>query len=128
MSKEVNMFEYATRNKLRFPYKGQISVEDLWDLSLSSLDAVFKGLNKQLKTAKEESLLEIKSKEDEVLEIQIDIVKYIVAVKQGEAKDRLQAKENKEKKEKLLGILADKENEEYKNMTADEIRKLIAEL
>lgn len=128
MSKKVNMFEYATRNKLRFPYKGQISVEDLWDLPLSSLDAVFKGLNKQLKTAKEESLLETKSKEDEVLEIQIDIVKYIVAVKQTEAKVRLQAKENKEKKEKLLAILEDKENEEYKNMSADEIRKLIAEL
>lgn len=128
MSKEVNMFEYATRNKLRFPYKGQISVEDLWDLPLSSLDAVFKGLNKQLKTAKEESLLETKSKEDEVLEIQIDIVKYIVAVKQTEAKVKLQAKENKEKKEKLLAILEDKENEEYKNMSADEIRKLIAEL
>ena len=128
MTKEMNMFEYATRNKLRFPYKGQISVEDLWDLSLSSLDAVFKGLNKQLKTAKEESLLETKSKEDEVLEIQIDIVKYIVAVKQTEAKVKLQAKENKEKKEKLLAILEDKENEEYKNMSADEIRKLIAEL
>mgnify|MGYP001624361158 CR=1 FL=1 len=128
MSKEMNMFEYATRNKLRFPYKGQISVEDLWDLSLSSLDAVFKNLNKQLKTAKEESLLETKSKEDEVLEIQIDIVKYIVAVKQTEAKVKLQAKENKEKKEKLLAILADKEKEEYQNMSADEIRKLISEM
>lgn len=128
MSKEMNMFEYATRNKLRFPYKGQISVEDLWDLSLSSLDAVFKNLNKQLKTAKEESLLETKSKEDEVLEIRIDIVKYIVAVKQTEAKVKLQAKENKEKKEKLLAILADKEKEEYQNMSADEIRKLISEM
>ena len=128
MSKEMNMFEYATRNKLRFPYKGQIAVEDLCDLSLSSLDAVFKNLNKQLKTAKEESLLETKSKEDEVLEIQIDIVKYIVAVKQTEAKVKLQAKENKEKKEKLLAILADKEKEEYQNMSADEIRKLISEM
>lgn len=41
----VNMFDVATRNKLRFPYEGQISVEDMWDLSLSALDSVFKTLN-----------------------------------------------------------------------------------
>ena len=33
-----NIFEYAVRNKVRFPFKGMISVEDLWDLSLTNLD------------------------------------------------------------------------------------------
>lgn len=49
----TNVFERAAMNKYRFPYKGQISVEDLWDLSLPGLDSVFKHLNK-LKKANEE--------------------------------------------------------------------------
>ena len=48
----TNVFERAAMNKYRFPYKGQISVEDLWDLSLPGLDSVFKQLNK-LKKANE---------------------------------------------------------------------------
>ena len=30
MNNEINVFEIATRNKYRFPYRGQISVEDMW--------------------------------------------------------------------------------------------------
>lgn len=52
-----NMFEIATRTKMRFPFKGMISVEDLWDLSVQNLDKVFKTLNSQRKEAQEESLL-----------------------------------------------------------------------
>ena len=35
----TNMFEVATRNKFRFPFKGLISVEDLWELSVDNLAA-----------------------------------------------------------------------------------------
>ena len=48
------MFEIATRNKFRFPFKGVISTEDLWDLSVESLDNVFKTLNSEMKKTKEE--------------------------------------------------------------------------
>ena len=47
MSKGTNIFEVATRNKYRFPYRGQISVEDMWDLPVTELDKIFKTLNKQ---------------------------------------------------------------------------------
>ena len=80
----TNMFEIAARNKFRFPFKGMISTEDLWDLSVENLDNVFKMLNSEMKKTKEESLLSTKSKDDEVLELKIEIVKHIVAVKQEE--------------------------------------------
>ena len=36
----MELFEIATRKKYRFPYKGLISVEDLWDLSMRELVAI----------------------------------------------------------------------------------------
>ena len=97
-----NMFEIATRTKMRFPFKGLISVEDLWDLNVQNLDKIFKTLNSQRKEAQEESLLNAKSSEDEVLDTQIAIVKYIVGVKLEEKAAREKALENKEKRQKII--------------------------
>ena len=43
------MFEVAVRNKFRYPYKGVIATEDLWDLSVQQLDDIFKTLKSQEK-------------------------------------------------------------------------------
>ncbi len=123
-----NMFEVATREKMRFPFKGTISVEDLWDLSVHNLDKVFKTLNSQRKEAQEESLLNMKSSEDERLETQIEIVKYIVNVKLEEQAARVKAAENKEKKQKIMALMAKKDDEEMENMSKEELQKLLDEL
>lgn len=115
------MFEHAIRNKLRFPFKGTITIEDLYDLSLRDLDEIFKSLNSQMKQANEESLEDTKTKEDKALEMQIEIVKYIHGVKKLEEKARLDAKAKAEKKQKLLGILASKQEESMLNMTEEQI-------
>lgn len=128
MNKELNIFEVATREKYRFPYKGMISVEDLWDLPLTGLDSIFKTLNKQVKQSQEESLLEVKTKADEALDNQISIVKYIVTVKQKEATERLAAKDKKEQKQKLMTVLREKQDSELMNKSAAEIEAMIAAL
>lgn len=123
-----NMFEVATRTKMRFPFKGMISVEDLWDLSVQNLDKVFKTLNSQRKEAQEESLLNVKSSEDEVLDTQIAIVKYIVGVKLEEQAARIKAAENREKKQKIMALMAKKDDEAMENMSKEELQKLLDEL
>jgi hypothetical protein len=122
------MFEFALRNKVRFPYKGMISVEDLYDLSARELDGVFKTLNAQVKKSQEESLLATKTKEDETLSVQIEIVKYIFNTKLAEAEAAKQSRELKEKKQMLLGLIAEKENEELKNKSADELKAMLESL
>jgi hypothetical protein len=122
------MFELATRMKMRFPFRGMVSVEDLWDLSVENLDTVFKSLNSQIKQAKEESLLDKKTKEDEILDMQIEIVKYIVKVKLEEETARLQAKTQKEKKQKIMAILSAKQEEDLRNKSIDELNSMLAEL
>ena len=54
------MFERAAKRKLRFTSsKGSLSVEDLYDLSLTSLDSIAKGVNRQLKAEAEERTKEL---------------------------------------------------------------------
>lgn len=119
------MFEIATRTKMRFPFKGQISVEDMWDLSVENLDSIYKALNSQVKKAQEESLLDVRTKEDEALSVQIEIVKHIVGVKLDEKKAREQAKQRSEKNQKILALIAEKDDEDLRNMSKEELKKLI---
>ncbi len=126
--KNEKMFEIAVRNKYRFPFRGIISVEDLWDLNVESLDLVFKELNSQIKRVQEESLLQTKSKQDKELELKIDIVKYIVSVKLEEADLKLKAIEKKEQKQKILKILSDKQDESLQNKSIEELEKMLEEL
>lgn len=123
-----NIFEYATRNKMRFPYKGSVSVEDLWDLSVTELDKVFKILNSERKQSQEESLLNTKSKEDEIVDIQIAIVKHIVAVKLAEKEAREKAVENKVKKQKIMAIMAARDEKALENASDEDLQKMLAEL
>lgn len=123
-----NLFELATRNKIRFPFKGLISVEDLWDLSLTNLDSVFKVLNAEVKKSEEESLLNTKSKEDEELFNKIEIVKYIVGVKLAEKEAKEDEKKNREMKQRLLAIKAKRQNEALENLSDEDLDRAIAEL
>lgn len=123
-----NIFEYATRNKVRFSFRGLISVEDLWDLSLTNLDSIYKELNKQSKQSEEESLLNIKTQEDELLNVQIEIVKHIVSVKLAEKEAREKASAKKEQKQKIMSIMAAKQDEALQNSSIDELQKMLDEL
>lgn len=124
----TNIFEYAVRNKVRFPFKGMVSVEDLWDLSLTNLDSVYKVLNKQVKQSEEESLLNTKTSVDTELEVQIAIVKHIVSVKLAEQEAREKASAKKAQKQKIMSIIATKENEELQNSSIDDLKKMLDDL
>ena len=125
---ELNLFEVATRERYMFPFKGMIDVSDLWDLSLTNLDSVFKTLNAEAKKYAEESLLNTKSKEDEELSNKIEIVKYIVSVKLDEKKKREDAKKNAEMKQRLLEIKAKRQDAALENMSDEDLDKMLAEL
>lgn len=122
------LFINATRANYQFPFRGMINVIDLWDLSLTNLDSVFKTLNAEAKKSAEESLLYTKSKEDEELSEKIEIVRYIVSVKLAEKQAREDAKKKAEMKQKLLAIKAQRQDEVLNNMSNEELDKMLAEL
>lgn len=125
---EVNLFEVATRENYLFPFKGMINVIDLWDLSLTNLDSVFKTLNAEVKKSEEESLLNAKTKEDEELTNKIEIIKYIVSKKLAEKEARENEKKNKEKRQRILEIKAKRQDEALENMSDEDLDKLLADL
>lgn len=123
-----NLFEMATRNKMRFPStKGELSVEDLWDLSDKDLDVVYKNLKDQEVKSSEESLLD-DANVDPKLTVAIGIVRYIFTTKRNE---KLAEKERINKKltqKKYIDALSKKENEAIERMSEAELRAMIDSL
>lgn len=125
MAEVMNMFVYATRNKVRFPYKGSITTEDLWDLSVTELDKIYKTLNAQVKQTQEESLLKNKSSEDAVIDYQINIIKYIVDTKLQEQEARDKAAEKAAQRQKIMAIIAKKQDESLENASLDDLQAML---
>ncbi|MBD8836230.1 hypothetical protein IFU39_00155 [Paenibacillus sp. CFBP 13594] len=123
-----NIFEIATKTKIRFQFKGLMSTEDLWDLSVENLDSIFKTLNSQLKQVKEESLLNSKTKEDKELDVKIELVKHIVSTKLAEKEAQFKAKAQKEQKQKIQEILFTKQNQELENKSVEELQAMLGQL
>lgn len=128
MEKTINLFELATRKKFRFPFKGMISVEDLWDLNVQNLDTVFKALNAEAKQVNEESLLATKSTEDTILDAKIEIVKHIVKVKLDEAEQRTKAAANREQARRLQELIATKQDAELQGKSIEELQAMLSAL
>lgn len=106
-----NIFELATRQKARFSTsKGNISVEDLWDLTLSQLDDAAKHVNKLLKDSSEESFVKKQTTGDKHLALLLEVLKSIISTKLAEEEKRRTAAERKAKRDKLLGLIEEKES------------------
>lgn len=120
-----NIYQYAAKNKLRFPFKGNVSIEDLYDLNITDLDTVYKTLSKQVKKDEGESLLDTKSKEDTDIQVKMEIVKEIFAEKQAAINAAQKAAETKAKNQKIMSIIARKEDEELNNKSVDELKAML---
>ena len=130
-------FEQASRLKLRFETpKGLISVEDLWDLPLTSrtrlsdisLDNLAKSLNKATKESAEESFVVKKSRTNTLLELKFEIVKHVIKVRLEDAERKENALAVKAQKEKILDIIADKEDDSLKGKSVASLKKMIKDL
>lgn len=128
----MSMFEQATRQKLRFETSlGPLGTEDLWDLPLTarrgaSLDQIAIGLHNQLQHDTVSFVDE--EKPDPALQLRFDLVKHIIDVKKGEARQAAEARDRAEKKQKILGIIARKQDAALEDMDEEGLRGLLASL
>ena len=127
------MFEQASRLKFRFvTQKGTLTTEDLWDLPLSStgvsLDSIAIELNKKIKDNSQESFVAKKTNINSILELKLDILKHIINCRQLAIEEENNAEDRKRKKEQILNILAEKEDDSLKNKSVSNLKKMLEDL
>lgn len=131
----TNIFAYATRTKLRFSSpKGSLDAEMLWDVPLRdnngfNLGAIAKSCNNALKEATEENFVAATRTAEHVrLEMSLDIVKHVIAVKLAEEEAAKKRAANKAEKQELVAILAEKQKGKLNKLSETAIKERIAAL
>lgn len=137
----IALFEVASRIKLRFnTTQGLISVEDLWDIPLTSktgkanLDDIARGLNKSLKTADDDTVSFVnKSQKTGTSQVELDqlrfeLVKYVIGVRLEENEKRANAQANAEKRQRILQIMEERQENSLRNASDEELNKMLQEI
>lgn len=131
----MNIFEYATRNQLRFAsVRGELTVEQLWFVPLRSrddfnLNVIAKTANKALADAAEQNFVETTKTADHTRrEIAMEVVKHVISTKLAEEEAAKSRAAKKQEKEKLLQILAEKQDGKLSELSEKELQRRIAAL
>ncbi len=123
------MFEQASRLKLRFTTnRGQLSVEDLWDLKLEDLDTLAKGLNKEIKESSEESFIKTRTNANKLLELKFNLAKHIIDIKLAEKEAKALKLQKAQKAETLRDLIAKKQLSAMEEKSVEELTKELAEM
>ena len=123
------MFENALKNGFRYPSnKGLITTEDLFCLSLNDLNEIAKKINKLIKDSEEESFISGPNFNNNNDSKRLDIIKHIINLKINEQNAKMIEKSNAEKRQRILEIINKKDEESLKNMSKEELEKLLTSI
>lgn len=117
---ELNIFEYAVKNKLRFATeRGLLTAEDLFDIKLSnqagpSLDKIAISLDEELSKT-EKSFVKKVTPQNKELQIKLDIVKHVISVKQDQEEAKVAAAARATQRRILQEAIAKKKLEAIDN-------------
>lgn len=122
------MYKQASKLGLRvLTGKGNLSVEQLWDLSQIDLSNAIKAVKKVLKKTDDDELsfLEDAKVVDVENQLRFDILKDVYLTKKKEAEELRTAKEVNARNKKIIEIIAEKEEGALKDKSIDELKALI---
>lgn len=122
-----NIFITALAQKLRFPFKGSISTEDLFSLGLTDLDALYKNLKKEYENLSGTGLIKKINPAEKTLELQIAVVTEVFGYRQNEIAAKKNMAETRQKNARIRELIAEKQNEALKGKSIEELEKLLTE-
>lgn len=134
----MSIYKFAAQKRLRFPsMRGELTVEQLFSLPLKTdsgdsfdLDTVARTINDQLKAQSTESFVEVSRTSPLVkkLETALEIVKDVIKTKQEEAEAAKTRATNEARRQKILGILAQKDDAALVAASREDLEKELAAL
>lgn len=120
------LFVTAARKKFRFETtKGHLVVEDLFDLSLESLDLIAVNLDKKVENGGKKSFIGKRDTSASENETKLEIVKFVIQTKLDEADARKTRAERANQKDFLASLLEKKRMAQLENLSVEEIQKQI---
>ena len=125
------MFEKAARLKLRFATRiGALTAEDLWDLPLESktkldLYGIGEALHKEVNELTTSGFRKQPTAASQITSLKLDIVKYIVEVKEKENAAKTAAASKKSRNEAIKAIIAKKEVSDLESKSTEELLALL---
>ena len=126
---KINIFKYAAQKSLRFPFRGNITVEDLFMLRMEDLDIIYKTLGSAYyKVVGDDcdSLIDTdKTNSEEALRLKVsmDIVKEIFNDKKDAYEKAQKRLEKQQKMQKIMSIMAQKEDNALMAKSLEELQK-----
>ena len=130
-----DLFLKATKSKFRFASpQGSLTVEDLWDLPLTTsshnkacLDNIAIELNREIQQTSV-SFVSKSTPTNESLKDKLEIVKTVIEVRLAENQLKLEASHRADQKQVILGLIAEKQNEALKSKPVEELQELVKNL
>jgi uncharacterized HAD superfamily protein len=128
----MDIYKEATRRKLRFATnKGPLSSDDLWDLSLKSLDALAVDIDGRVTAGRKTFLADEDVKQTAASQedaLRLSILKDVIETRQAETKAAREATTKRSQIEFFETLLQQKLTQSLNELSEEEIRKRIAEL
>lgn len=123
----MNIFEKASRIKLRFDINGNVSTEQLWNVSMSSLTDYEQFLTETVEGYGKATRRSRKAKTtaQELNELRLAIVTHILDVREAEQIEAEQAASNKAHNQKILELIQSKKENELAGKSIEELEALL---
>lgn len=123
----MNIFEKASRIRLRFDIVGQVTVEQLWTVPMSiltdyeqELTETVDGYGKSTRRTRK-----AKTAAQELNELKLAIVTHILDVREQEIEDAANAAAIKEHNQKILSLIQSKKEEELAGKSIADLEAML---
>lgn len=122
----MEYYKKAAKYKLRFAsQRGVLTTEQLFELPINELDVMAVNLQKEYKSSGGESFLEVKSTKDKMAKLRFDIVLDVLNTKVDDASKAAKSLDTKAHNQKILGLIAEKQEGELKGKSIEELEAMI---